>query len=142
MKDLQAHKGAAVVIPGDNQPPAVHALAHAMNQALGAAGNTVIYTDPVEAKPQDQTAALKELVGDMNAGKVDLLLIVGATRCMTRRRISISPRRWTRSRCACSTACIRTRPAITFTGTSTARIIWKSGETAAPSTEPAASCSR
>src|ERR1019366_6421610 len=34
-------------------------------------------TDPVEAKPQDQTAALKELVGEMNAGKVDLLLIVG-----------------------------------------------------------------
>ncbi|HSY13385.1 MAG TPA: TAT-variant-translocated molybdopterin oxidoreductase, partial [Verrucomicrobiae bacterium] len=28
VKDLQAHKGAAVVIPGDNQPPAVHALAH------------------------------------------------------------------------------------------------------------------
>ena len=78
VKDLQAHKGAAVVIPGDNQPPAVHALAHAMNQALGAAGNTVIYTDPVEAKPQDQTAALKELVGEMNAGKVDLLLIMGS----------------------------------------------------------------
>ena len=77
VKDLQAHKGAALVIPGDNQPAAVHALAHAMNQALGAVGNTVIYTDPVEAKPQDQTAALKELVGDMNAGKVDLLLIVG-----------------------------------------------------------------
>ena len=52
-------------------------LAHAMNQALGAVGTTVFYTDPVEAKPQDQTAALKELVGDMNAGKVDLLLIVG-----------------------------------------------------------------
>ena len=78
VKDLQAHKGAAVVIAGDNQPPVVHALAHAMNQALGAVGTTVFYTDPVEAKPQDQTAALKELVDDMNAGKVDLLLIVGA----------------------------------------------------------------
>jgi len=77
VKDLQAHKGAAVVIPGDNQPPAVHALAHAMNQALGAVGTTVFYTDPVEAKPQDQTAALKELVDDMNGGKVDLLMIVG-----------------------------------------------------------------
>ncbi len=77
VKDLQAHKGAALVIAGDNQPAAVHALAHAMNQALGAVGNTVIYTDPVEAKPQDQAAALQELVGDMNAGKVDLLLIVG-----------------------------------------------------------------
>jgi molybdopterin-containing oxidoreductase family iron-sulfur binding subunit len=48
VKDLQAHKGAAVVIPGDNQPPAVHALAHAINGALGAAGNTVIYTEPVQ----------------------------------------------------------------------------------------------
>jgi len=78
VKDLQKHKGASVVIPGDNQPAAVHALAHAMNQALGASGNTVIYTDPVEVKPQDQTAALKELVGEMNAGKVDLLLIMGS----------------------------------------------------------------
>jgi len=78
VKDLQAHKGAAVVIPGDNQPPAVHALAHAMNAALGANGNTVVYTESVQVKPQDQTAALKDLVGEMNAGKVDLLLIVGA----------------------------------------------------------------
>ena len=77
VKDLQAHKGAAVVIPGDNQPAAVHALAHAMNQALGAVGTTVFYTDPVEAKPQDQITALKELVDDMNGGNVDLLLVVG-----------------------------------------------------------------
>ena len=53
VKDLQAHKGAVVVIPGDNQPPAVHALAHAINGALGAVGNTVIYTEPVQVKPQD-----------------------------------------------------------------------------------------
>ena len=78
VKDLQAHKGAAVVIPGDNQPPAVHALAHAMNTALGASGNTVVYTESVQAKPNDQTAALKNLVSEMNAGKVDLLLIMGA----------------------------------------------------------------
>jgi molybdopterin-containing oxidoreductase family iron-sulfur binding subunit len=77
VKDLQTHKGAALVVAGDNQPPVVHALAHAMNQALGAVGSTVYYTDPVEAKPQDQGAALKELVDDMNAGKVDLLVIVG-----------------------------------------------------------------
>ncbi len=79
VKDLQAHKGAAVVIPGDNQPPAVHALAHAMNQALGANGNTVFYTETVQVKPQDQTAGLKELVGEMNAGKVDVLLITGSS---------------------------------------------------------------
>ncbi len=78
VKDLQANKGKAVVIPGDDQPPAVHALAHAINHALGAAGNTVIYTESVMVKPADQTAALKELVGEMNDGKVDMLLIMGS----------------------------------------------------------------
>ena len=78
VKDLLAHKGAALVVPGDDQPPAVHALAHAINHALGAQGNTVIYTEPVQVKPADQTAALKTLVGEMNDGKVDMLVIVGA----------------------------------------------------------------
>ena len=67
VKDLLSHRGAVVVIPGDNQPASVHALAHAMNQALGAVGNTVIYTDPIEAKLDAiRLAAMKELVGDMN----------------------------------------------------------------------------
>ena len=77
VKDLQAHHGMVVVIPGESQPASVHALAHAMNQALGAVGNTVVYTDPIEAKPMDQLGALKELVGDMNAGNVDMLVILG-----------------------------------------------------------------
>src|ERR1700687_415906 len=33
--DLQKHKGASVIIAGEHQSPAVHALAHAMNAALG-----------------------------------------------------------------------------------------------------------
>ncbi len=37
--DLVKHKGSSVVIPGDHQSPAVHALAHAMNAALGNVGN-------------------------------------------------------------------------------------------------------
>ena len=76
-KDLQAHRGASVVIAGDTQPPAVHALAHAINQALGNAGRTVVYTEPVEAAPADQAQSLRDLVGDMNAGSVDILVIVG-----------------------------------------------------------------
>src|ERR1700680_1082344 len=76
-RDLQAHKGACVVIAGDHQPPDVHALAHAMNQALGNAGKTVTYTDPIEGNPTDQPDSLRELVTDMNAGKVDSLFIFG-----------------------------------------------------------------
>jgi MoCo/4Fe-4S cofactor protein with predicted Tat translocation signal len=78
VKDLQAHKGSAVIVPGEMQPAAVHALAHAINHALGAAGNTVIYTDPVQVKPADQSAALKALAGEMNDGKVDVLIVMGA----------------------------------------------------------------
>ena len=76
-KDLQAHRGRSLVIAGDGQPAAVHALAHAMNERLGNVGKTVVYTQPVEAEPVDQLASLRDLVTDMNGGKVDLLVIVG-----------------------------------------------------------------
>lgn len=76
-KDLAAHRGTSVVIAGDSQPPVVHALAHAMNQALGNVGKTVSYTAPVEAVPVDQVASIRELTADMQAGGVDLLLILG-----------------------------------------------------------------
>jgi molybdopterin-containing oxidoreductase family iron-sulfur binding subunit len=75
-KDLLAHRGRSLVVAGDQQPAEVHALAHAMNQALGNAGATVVYTDAVEAEPISQIDSLRELVADMNAGKVDLLVIL------------------------------------------------------------------
>ena len=76
-RDLKTHRGAGVVIAGDHQPPAVHAIAHAINQALGNVGQTVFYTDPVDANPANRNESLHELVEDMRAGKVDLLLILG-----------------------------------------------------------------
>ena len=75
--DLQTHKGSSIVIAGDEQPPAVHVLAHAMNEALGNVGRTVVYAEPVAAKPTIQTQSLRDLVADMQAGKVALLLILG-----------------------------------------------------------------
>ncbi|MBO0857370.1 MAG: TAT-variant-translocated molybdopterin oxidoreductase, partial [Chloracidobacterium sp.] len=76
-RDLKRRRGRSMVIAGDSQPPLVHALSAAMNQALGAAGNTVIYTAPVEAGAVDQTQGLSELASDMDSGLVDLLVIVG-----------------------------------------------------------------
>src|SRR5207248_904635 len=76
-KDLQNRRGSSVVIAGDHQPPAVHGLAHAINQSLGNVGRTVFYTDPVLSNTDYQTDSLKELVGDMREGKVDLLFIIG-----------------------------------------------------------------
>ena len=75
--DLRAHRGASIVIAGDGQPPIVHALAHAMNHALGNDGKTVGYTEPIEAQPVDQYQSLRALAADMAAGKVDVLVIVG-----------------------------------------------------------------
>src|SRR5215203_1314978 len=77
VKDLLQHKGAGIVIAGDNQPPLIHAVAHAMNDALGNVGKTVFYTDPLEVNPVDQRASLQELVKDLDAGLVETLVIVG-----------------------------------------------------------------
>jgi MoCo/4Fe-4S cofactor protein with predicted Tat translocation signal len=75
-QDLQGHRGSSLVIAGDHQPPAVHAMAHAINQALGNVGKTVFYTDPVDANPISQAESIKDLVADMRAGKVDMLVII------------------------------------------------------------------
>jgi molybdopterin-containing oxidoreductase family iron-sulfur binding subunit len=82
-RDLQRHRGASLVLAGEGQPPAVHALAHAMNQALGNIGTTVIHTDPVEANSVDQMASLRELAQDMDAGKVNALIILGGNPAFT-----------------------------------------------------------
>jgi Fe-S-cluster-containing dehydrogenase component/anaerobic selenocysteine-containing dehydrogenase len=76
-RDLTAHRGASAIIPGEHQSPAVHALAHSMNAALGNAGKTVIYTDPLEIRSEDQNASLKALAQDLDSGAVDVLLILG-----------------------------------------------------------------
>src|SRR5262245_7712475 len=75
--DLRAHRGASVVVVGESQPPVVHALAHAMNQSLGNAGNTVLYVPSSDMPDVDEVESLKELTADMDAGHVDLLLILG-----------------------------------------------------------------
>jgi len=76
-KELEGHRGTSVIIPGDHQPPTLHALAYAMNATLGNVGKTVVYTDPVNANPVNQTESLRDLVSDMRAGNVDLLVIMG-----------------------------------------------------------------
>ncbi len=76
--DLKAANGRAVVIPGEQAAPEVHAAAYALNASLGAVGKSVVYTETVNPLPTEQMADLKALVGDMNAGKVQWLVMLGA----------------------------------------------------------------
>jgi molybdopterin-containing oxidoreductase family iron-sulfur binding subunit len=68
--DLAAHKGAALVHAGAEQPPSIHALAHAINTALGA---PVRYTNPVAVS----APGIGALAAEMHQGKVETLLILG-----------------------------------------------------------------
>ncbi len=77
VKDLQAHKGSSIVIAGDEQSAEVHALVHAINAALDNVGKTVDYSEIVDTDPVDQLAQIKELAADLDAGAVDLLIILG-----------------------------------------------------------------
>ena len=75
-RDLQAHRGAGIVIAGETQPPAVHALAHFINAQLGNLGQTITATSPIEPAPVNQFASLRDLITDMQAGSVDLLVMI------------------------------------------------------------------
>ena len=76
-RDLQANRGASIVIAGDDQPPVVHAIAMAINQQLGNIGSTITITDPIEVAPVNQLESLRKLVTDMNSGAVKALVILG-----------------------------------------------------------------
>ena len=75
--DLLKHRGAGLVVAGEQQSAEVHALAHLMNDLLGNAGTTVYYTEPVEVNPVNHRESLQDLCAGMAKGKVDLLLILG-----------------------------------------------------------------
>jgi molybdopterin-containing oxidoreductase family iron-sulfur binding subunit len=75
--DLQKPGVSSVLVAGDEQLPIVHALAHAINQSLGNVGKTVLYTAPIEARPVNQLASLRELVHDIDGGEAESMLILG-----------------------------------------------------------------
>lgn len=78
-KDLKAHRGRSLVVAGEVLSPSAHALVWAMNAALGNLGQTVEFIEPVEARSDEpHLESLAALVADMQAGKVEVLLILGA----------------------------------------------------------------
>jgi len=78
-KDLQAAGGESLVVAGDWQPAVVHHLTAAINARLGNVGQTVRYLPPVDAllQEQGQVEALRDLAAQMQAGSVELLIVLG-----------------------------------------------------------------
>ncbi|PIE24306.1 MAG: molybdopterin oxidoreductase [Planctomycetota bacterium] len=74
-KDLAAHKGSSVVIVGECQPPAVHAIAHRLNQKLGAFSKIVTLRKMLPIQAQG-TTELAELVTAMKAGQIHSLVVL------------------------------------------------------------------
>lgn len=75
-QDLRANAGRGVVIAGRDQPPAVHALALAINGALGNLGTTVLLREPVDVIPPS-TPSLAAVAQAIAGGAVSTLVILG-----------------------------------------------------------------
>ncbi len=73
-KDLRAASGKAIVVAGEKQPPAVHALAHLLTAALG--GQAVTWVEAFDPAPEGarSIAALAKAVADKS---VTSLVILG-----------------------------------------------------------------
>jgi molybdopterin-containing oxidoreductase family iron-sulfur binding subunit len=74
-KDLAGARGRSLVVAGLRQHPAVHALAAALNDALGNAGRTVRYHPTAQLDVTSGPVRLAKLVREMDAGAVDTLVV-------------------------------------------------------------------
>jgi MoCo/4Fe-4S cofactor protein with predicted Tat translocation signal len=77
-RDLKQHSGSSLIVAGDHHSPIVHAMVHAINQALGNFDKTIYFTQPIEESPVNLWQSIGELASDIRAGKVTTLLILGS----------------------------------------------------------------
>lgn len=75
VKSLKANRGESLVIAGSNDEN-VQMIVNAINQELGNYGSTIDTDHPISMF-QGSDRAMADLVRDMNAGKVDALVIYG-----------------------------------------------------------------
>ena len=76
IEDLKAAHGRAFVHLGPDQPAELHALVHAVNEALGGRGETFDLIETPEHVPPQEPSSLDALAEDMRAGRVSTLLMI------------------------------------------------------------------
>jgi molybdopterin-containing oxidoreductase family iron-sulfur binding subunit len=58
--DLQANRGASLIVIGPSQPPWLHGLGHVLNSALDNNGKTIDYSAPVQTSRRSPTTLSSE----------------------------------------------------------------------------------
>jgi MoCo/4Fe-4S cofactor protein with predicted Tat translocation signal len=74
-RDLIRANGRSLLIAGPRQPREVHALVHALNDALGNIGKTLVYREYVDAKPSDDIL-FGGLLNSMKGHRISTLIIL------------------------------------------------------------------
>ncbi len=75
-RDLVEHRGRGLIAVGPAQPPALHALAHALNLALGNTA-TLDWTEDDEPGRGNHADSIRDLAAAMASGSVQALIILG-----------------------------------------------------------------
>ena len=81
--DLVRAAGRSVVAAGERQPPVVHAIAAAINSALGNVGRTVGYSEPVVFEAGQPSHELTGAARAIERGDVSCLLVLGGNPAYT-----------------------------------------------------------
>lgn len=75
--DLFVARGRVAVVVGEAQPPIVHAIAHALNELLGAVGNVVSRSASPLVGADDHGSSLAALAEALEGNAVTTLLVLG-----------------------------------------------------------------
>jgi Fe-S-cluster-containing dehydrogenase component len=76
-RDLLAHRGRSLVVAGEGQPGVVHALAALLNTLLGNVGEAIDYLVPAINDAGNPSHTLEPLLVELDAKRVQSLVILG-----------------------------------------------------------------